>query len=590
MTAINLLHHKNGVLPVRPAEEDQGSMNTNGNRGALPFATKWSCGQAAILASAPARRHAALVSLVQLVYSTGRPLVGAMTLLFEGHALHFGTASPRSARLLSLAHRDALPDDPERPSRFRSGLSDPDAADTPEELGFDLHKDDLGLVVDRSRRFPLPDQRDQAPGQWVHPVVKIHGADFFVRLLSQRNLGLGECFLENRFEMLRGSIYHLLAFFQVNETDRAVALPLREKARLMGQYLRWRFDHSHNEDIADHYDMGDNVMVPMLGATGCYSCGYAEKETDDLDRMQVNKMNLIFSKMRLTPGMRVLDTGCGNGGMLVHAATAWGCQGVGFTNSYNMASLARRNAEKNGVADKITIHHADFSLLRTFPDGHFDAIYEVGVWEHLRFSEYREVMTQCHRILSPHGRMLIHSMASHERVHQRDGYIQKYIFRDSNQIRLHLLAVEASRLDMLVADVENIGRHYYWTCWRWRENLLAAYERDPSISDRNFRVMLYFLECGMSASRFGSGALYHILVFKESRDYTTTWRVDARQRDVSRGGMVDAALRMAPNHHNTHVHNDQNAPDKLLAPVYARPGLARRIGQLVDIIRSVNHQ
>ena len=99
---------------------------------------------------------------------------------------------------------------------------------------------------------------------------------------------------------------------------------LAEKVKIAGQYLRWRMDHSHNEDIADHYDIGDNIMIPMLGATGCYSCGYMADESDDLDRMQLRKMNLIFSKMQLKPGMRILDTGCGTGWMLVHAATAWG--------------------------------------------------------------------------------------------------------------------------------------------------------------------------------------------------------------------------------------------------------------------------
>lgn len=541
-------------------------------------------GEAAILASAPARRHPALQGFVHLLHSSGRPLFGAISFLFEDHLLHFGAATASSARRLTRAHLDGRtwhPDPPGEPAP---------AADTPESLGLDPDAPDLGLRIERDRRQPLPVERDLAPGQWVHPIVKVRSPDFFVRTLAQRNLGLGEAFLDGQFEMLRGSVHHVVAFCIVNDIDRALSLPLVEKARIAGQYARWRLSRSHNEDIADHYDIGDNIMVPMLGRTGCYSCGYMSDESDDLDRMQLRKINLIFSKMRLRPGMRVLDTGCGNGGMLVHAAKAWGCEGVGFTNSYNMASLARRNAERNGVADKVTILHADFSVLRTFPDGHFDAIYEVGVWEHLRFSEYPEVMRECHRILAPDGRMLIHSMASHERVHVRDGYIQKYIFRDSNQIRLHLLAVEAAQHDMVISDVENIGRHYYWTLWRWRENLLAAYERDRSITERNFRVMLYFLECGMAASRFGGGALYHILLFKESRDYLATFRVDAQNPDPARGGMHDPAFAMAPNDRNEHLHNDQHAPEKQKAPVYARPGLARRVTQLVDILRSVRHQ
>src|SRR5258708_18771480 len=133
-------------------------------------------------------------------------------------------------------------------------------------------------------------------------------------------------------------------------------------------------------------------------------------------------------------------------------------------------------------------------------------------------------MREGHRMLKPDGRMLIHSMGSHTAKHARDAYIQKYIFRDSNQVRLHLLLDEARQHDMFVADVENIGRHYYWTLWYWRRNLLEAYERDPSISERDFRVMLYFLECGIAQSRCGDGSVYHLLLFNDARDYRQTWR------------------------------------------------------------------
>jgi cyclopropane-fatty-acyl-phospholipid synthase len=255
-----------------------------------------------------------------------------------------------------------------------------------------------------------------------------------------------------------------------------------------------------------------------------------------------------------------------------------------------MASLAQRNAERNGVADKVKIHHADFSLLAKYPDASFDAIYEVGVWEHLPFSTYREVMGQCWRILKPNGRMLIHSMGSHTRVHRRDGYIQKYIFRDSNQIRLHLLLAEAARNDMYVADVENLGRHYFFTLWYWRKNLLEAAERDRSITDENLRVMLYFLECGMAESRFGNGSVYHALLFKDARDYRVTWRVDGRVHEQAHGAVTSVPLSMKSAHENAHLFNDQHATAKTTAKVYEKPPLIRRITHLADILRSVTHQ
>ena len=255
-----------------------------------------------------------------------------------------------------------------------------------------------------------------------------------------------------------------------------------------------------------------------------------------------------------------------------------------------MASLARRNAEANGVGSRVRIHHADFGQLRKYDDGYFDAVYASGAWEHLPFADYAEVVRQCNRILKPHGRMLIHGIGSHESKHRRDGYIQKYIFRDSNQIRLHLLLDHARRHDLYVADVENIGRHYYWTLWWWRRNLIDAYEADPSISDRDFRVMIYFLECGMAESRIGDGSVYQLLLFKDARDYAATWRVDGRIHERGRGAIQAKPLLMKPCDANVHLNNDSRAPGKAQAAVYRKPGVPTRALQLLRTFRDVTHQ
>ena len=540
---------------------------------------RWLATADEILAAPELRRHPPALAFARQMLGDGRALEGALTVLYDGVAMQFGTPDAASAQRLTELHR-------EPPPLLRASAPSSD----PRAFGLDVARPDLGLQVDTSRRYRLPVERDRRAGEWVHPVVAVRAPAFFIRLLSQRNLGIGEAFLAGEFEMLRGSVHHFLAFILLNRIDRGVRLPAGEQARLFWQYARWRAARSHNEDIAEHYDVGDNIMVPMLGATGCYSCGYMEREDDSLDAMQLNKINLVFSKMRLTPGMRILDTGCGNGGMLVHAALAWGCEGVGFTNSYNMASLARRNAEANGVGDRVRIHHADIGCLRDFPDAHFDAVYGVGLWEHLPFRKYADVMAECHRILKPHGRLLIHGIGSHYAKHRRDGYIQKYVFRDSNQLRLHTALDEARRHDLYVADVENIGRHYYWTLWWWRHNLIAAYEADASISERDFRVMIYFFECGMAESRFGDGSVYQLLLFRDARDHCATWRVDGRVHEAGRGAIRALPLLMKPSSANAHLHNDPNAPGKAAAAVYRKPGVAARTAHWLRTLREVTHQ
>jgi cyclopropane-fatty-acyl-phospholipid synthase len=542
---------------------------------------RWLCDPVEVLEAPAVRGNAGLAALCGLLTRQRRtPLIGGLTVLFEGLALQFGRSDETSARWLERVHADPVPWAP-------AGDAKPP---TPRDCGLDPALPDLGLTIERTLRHPQAAERDRRPGEWKHPVIKVHAPQFFLSIVTRRNLGLGEAFLAGEFEMLRGSVHHLVSFFLVNRVDRALKLPAVEQARLLWEFTKWRASRSHNEDIAAHYDTGDNIMVPMLGATGCYTCGYMEREGEDLDRMQLNKINLVFSKLRLKPGMRVLDPGCGNGGMLVHAALSWGCHGEGFTNSFNMASLANRNAASNGVADRVRVHNADFDILASYPDEHFDAIFGIGVWEHVPFADYGKVMRELHRVLKPEGRMLLQAMGSFEREHARDAYIQKYVFRDSNQMRLYLALDAARQNDLYVADIENIGRHYYWTVWYWRRNLLAAYESDPTITERDFRVMFYFLECGMAESRFGDGSVYQVLLCKDSRTYLQTWRVDGRIHEAGHGAVQHEPLLMKPCNLNEHLHNDAAAPGKLEQPVYRKNSSWQRLRQWLVSVREVRHE
>jgi cyclopropane-fatty-acyl-phospholipid synthase len=319
----------------------------------------------------------------------------------------------------------------------------------------------------------------------------------------------------------------------------------------------------------------------MLGGTGIYSCGYHLSEADTLEDMQRNKMNLIFSKLALRPGERVLDTGCGNGGCLVHAAQAYGVTGEGFTNSWNMARLARENAARNGLAEKLAIKVDDFRSLRRYPSESFDAIFETGAWEHLPYEDYGWIMRECHRILKPNGRMLVHSMGDHRFRHVRDEYIQKYIFRDSNQVILSKLAVEAEKLGMYVADLENLGRHYYYTLWHWHRNLMAA--QDGVKDKRKLRVQEYFLQCCMAESRFGDAIVYHLLLHKNPRAYRDLHR-------VTKESMSNRPLVMRPHTENAVKLDAPDAdPSKFEQAVYERPSLARRAERLVNLVTSFYH-
>src|SRR5207245_599368 len=130
----------------------------------------------------------------------------------------------------------------------------------------------------------------------------------------------------------------------------------------------------------------------------------------------------------------------------------------------------------------------------------------------------------------------------------------------------------------------------YWTLWYWRKNLIEAYEHDPTISERTFRVQLYFLECGMAESRYGNGTVYHILLFKDPRDYRMTWRVDGRVHQGGRDAIAARPLTMHPSNGNAHLHNDAFAEGKFDSKIYLPPSYRRRITHWLDTLRSLTHQ
>ena len=444
----------------------------------------------------------------------------------------------------------------------------------------------FGAVPEPLRTMdPIPPERraveDRPAMDDIIPVVRIHNQRFWARIMTQKNLGLGEAYIDDDFSMENGSVWHLIAFFIRNDLDHVLTVGAWEKLKLFWMYTKWRWSESENAHIADHYDMGDDVMNPMLGRTGVYSCGYVINEKDELDQLQENKLNLIFSKLRLQPGEHVLDTGCGNGGALVHAAQAYGVTGEGFNNSYNMVRLARENVARNGLSDKLKISLDDFGALEKYPDNTFDAIYETGVWEHLAYEDYRYVMSQCHRILKPNGRLLIHSMGDIRHRHVRDEYIQKYIFRDSNQIILSKLLLEAERLKFLPGDIENLVRHYHYTLWWWHKNLVDA---SAQINDKHkLRVQEYFLQCCIAQSRYAAGAVYHVLLYKSRHEFTQLHR-------VTKDNMQRPPLLMRSNAENeVALTGPQVRPEKFEERVYRRPSLARRLSRLASLLFRFYH-
>ena len=280
--------------------------------------------------------------------------------------------------------------------------------------------------------------------------------------------------------------------------------PPREEARMRGRL------HSRARDaaaISHHYDVGNDFCRLVLGESLVYSCAYFSAPEASLASAQTDKMELICRKLRLRPGERLLDVGCGWGSLAIHAAKHHGVSVVGVTLSKEQAELAEKRAAEEGVADRVTIRLQDE---RDVDDGPYDAVSSVGMFEHVgsetRLAEY---FGHLHELLRPQGRLLNHGIANpfgRKTRFDKRGFGARYVFPDGELHEVGRTISLIQRAGFEVRDLENLREHYGMTLRRWVANLEA--NRDACVAlagEGRFRV--WHLYMSVSARSFERGDL-----------------------------------------------------------------------------------
>lgn len=245
-----------------------------------------------------------------------------------------------------------------------------------------------------------------------------------------------------------------------------------EEARLRGR----RHDRQRDAAaIAHHYDVGNDFYRLVLGPSMTYSCAYFETPDRTLEQAQEAKYELVCRKLGLRPGMRLLDVGCGWGGMVLHAAQHHGVEAVGITLSSEQCDLARRRVEDAGLSDRVRIERRDYRDLR---DGGFDAISSIGMFEHVGLSRLGEYFRDLRQLLRPGGRLLNHGISrppGRSRFERRS-FIERYVFPDGELHEVGSVVSAMQQQGFEVRDVESLREHYARTLRAWVENLEADWE------------------------------------------------------------------------------------------------------------------
>jgi cyclopropane-fatty-acyl-phospholipid synthase len=348
----------------------------------------------------------------------------------------------------------------------------------------------------------------------------VHSQDAIRRLVTAPGeLGFARAYVAGDVD-IEGDIFEVLALqsrlpavkltpTQVLRAVRGMSVadlkplpPPPEEIRLRGRR------HTKERDaaaIAAHYDVGNDFYRLFLGPTMTYSCAIFEHDDVTLDEAQAAKYELICRKLGLQPGMRLLDVGCGWGGMAMHAAKHHGVRAVGVTLSRAQHELASKRVSEAGLSDVVEIRLQDY---RDVADGPYEAISSIGMFEHVGEARIAEYFGNLHRLLRPQGRLLNHAIArrpskGRAAVHPR-GFIHRYVFPDGELLEVGRVVSAMQDAGFEVRHEENLREHYARTLRRWVGNLESNWDEAVRLTSDG-RARIWRLYMAGSAVLFETG-------------------------------------------------------------------------------------
>jgi cyclopropane-fatty-acyl-phospholipid synthase len=398
---------------------------------------------------------------------------------------------------------------------------------------------------------------ENAPEDVATTIVLNHPGALRRMFLPPTELAVGEAFIRGDFDIvgdleaacglndLVGAIPHTPAMTwailkllrQLPETGGA-PITDRQAARLHGR------QHSHQRDraaIQYHYDVSNEFYALWLDKRLTYSCAYFETGDEDLNTAQEAKYDLICRKLRLRPGERLLDIGCGWGGLMMFAAKRYGVEATGVTLSSQQAALAKERATAAGLDSRVRVLLEDY---RDLPVGMpFDKIVSVGMFEHVGRPRLPQYFTTAHHLLKAGGLFLNHGIAAQHdfqnparrmldrELSARTSFIWNYVFPDGELVPISESLGIAERAGWEVRDVESLREHYAMTLRHWNRRL-AAHEEEAKrlVGEETYRVWRIYMAGSAYSFTHERVSIYQALFAKP--DASGNAHIPLTRRDI----------------------------------------------------------
>jgi cyclopropane-fatty-acyl-phospholipid synthase len=366
--------------------------------------------------------------------------------------------------------------------------------------------------------------RDDGSGRRV--VVRLADRKVIRDVMRHPKVGVGEAYMDGRLIIEEGDILDLLDLVTSNapweaggQSRKAISRGSRKLMRTV-MMINWRRRSARN--VAHHYDLSDRLYDLFLDSDRQYSCAYFKDPAATLEQAQTDKKAHIAAKLHLQPGQRVLDIGCGWGGMALYLNRTADVDVLGITLSREQLGVARQRAEAAGVADRVKFELIDYRDV----EGPFDRIVSVGMFEHVGPRHYRTFFRKTRDLLCRDGVMLLHTIGRMGGPGVPNPWTNKYIFPGSYVPALSEIIAASEQTRLIAADIEMLRLHYAHTLAQWYQRVRRQRAEIVALYDERFmRMWEFYLAYSLVGFRHGGMVNYQVQYIRDrgalpiTRDY-----------------------------------------------------------------------
>jgi len=365
-----------------------------------------------------------------------------------------------------------------------------------------------------------------APDPELKPVtVRLMDRKVALQIARDPTLGTIETWMDDRLRLEQGEIIDLILLIRRNRRWEERTRPnefLKKTGRLRHYLSTLNWKSRSLKNVVHHYDIGNDLYRLFLDPDMQYSCAYFTDPGNSIEQAQHDKKAHIASKLYLKPGQRVLDIGCGWGGLALYLNRVANVDVLGVTLSKEQLAVARQRAEEAGVADRVKFELCDYRDVT----GQFDRIVSIGMFEHLGTAYFQTFFRKIRELMIPEGVALVHTMGRMGKPGTTDRFMQKYIFPGGYLPALSEIVSASERERLIMSDCEALRLHYVYTLRAWYETFKTKHDEVVRLYDERFyRLYLFYLAASMTMFTDGAMVVYQLQYLRSryaapmTRDY-----------------------------------------------------------------------